>query len=91
MSEPATPNPDLARGPSQTGFLRARLNGMGMHDLQELAAYLIGLRKAVATDPDHSPAVDRLLNEVHLAVDQKIGALLSLARKANEEGAFDGT
>ena len=97
MSEPATPNPDLARGPSQTGYLRARLNGMAMQDLRELAAFVIATTPGAAlermgfAEKQASPDRERLLTEIHLAIDRKVEMLLDLARKANEEGAFNET
>lgn len=89
-AEPPTPKPDLVNGPSQTGYLRARLNGMAMQDLRELAAFVVATTPANLSTSDPASARGRLLREIHLAIDRKVEMLLDLADKANEEGAFDG-
>lgn len=76
----------------QTAFLRARLQGMTLSELQNVYDYLNVDFKARMPgewkDVKHLKAFERLVAEVNYAIKGKIETFLVYAMNANNEGPF---
>lgn len=80
---------------SKTAFLRARLSGMSLNELQEFNALVNAdfQRRAPGEWKNEAEmyAVKRLFDELQLAVKRKVEYYLGLAHEANGEGGIDGS
>ena len=81
------PIPDVGVA-SETTLLRARLMGMGFHDLQELQALRIAFGVQGRNQPGMEIASMRLGQEIDLALSRRLEGFINNAHRANEEGEF---